>query len=143
VDAVCINQADVGERNHQVSNMHIIYTLAQSVVVWLGESGNHSDLTLDLVQNAAAVWRESEGVELDPIFHGKRNSTEGVPGQMARFITGWLALAQLFRRPWWRRVWAVQEVVFARSCVVRCGKRVIDWKDFVDAYFLLWTWPSL
>lgn len=37
VDALCINQADEGERNNQVALMRAIYTSACQVVVYLGE----------------------------------------------------------------------------------------------------------
>ncbi len=51
VDAVCINQKDISERNIQVTRMASIYKLAYSVVVWLGPESNDSKLalsTLDL-----------------------------------------------------------------------------------------------
>lgn len=38
VDAICINQHDVSERNHQIQLMRSIYTSAARVNVWLGES---------------------------------------------------------------------------------------------------------
>lgn len=37
VDALCINQGDIPERNQQVSIMRDIYNGAQDVLVWLGE----------------------------------------------------------------------------------------------------------
>ncbi|KIM94077.1 hypothetical protein OIDMADRAFT_136612, partial [Oidiodendron maius Zn] len=37
VDAICINQADMEERNHQVSQMCFIYEQAAAVLMWLGE----------------------------------------------------------------------------------------------------------
>jgi len=37
VDAVCINQSDVAERNNQVTNMPKTYSHASSVIVWLGK----------------------------------------------------------------------------------------------------------
>lgn len=37
VDAVCINQSDVAEKNVQVTMMAEIYSLAQCVVVWVGQ----------------------------------------------------------------------------------------------------------
>lgn len=37
VDAVCINQSDVAEKNVQVTMMSDIYSLAQFVVVWVGQ----------------------------------------------------------------------------------------------------------
>ncbi|KAF2826023.1 HET-domain-containing protein, partial [Ophiobolus disseminans] len=38
VDAICIDQSNVKERNHQVAQMRDIYTMASSVIVWLGPS---------------------------------------------------------------------------------------------------------
>lgn len=36
VDAVCINQSDNAEKNHQVSLKGSIYSMARGVVIWLG-----------------------------------------------------------------------------------------------------------
>jgi hypothetical protein len=36
VDALCINQQDVKERNHQVQHMSSIYGIARHVLIWLG-----------------------------------------------------------------------------------------------------------
>jgi hypothetical protein len=38
VDAICINQEDVMERNYQVSLMAFIYPRAKEVIVWLGDT---------------------------------------------------------------------------------------------------------
>jgi hypothetical protein len=37
IDAICINQNDLTERNPQVSHVGDIYSQATTVVVWLGE----------------------------------------------------------------------------------------------------------
>ena len=37
VDAICINQKDVGERGHQVGIMRDVYSKAVRVLIWLGE----------------------------------------------------------------------------------------------------------
>ncbi|KAH8883684.1 HET-domain-containing protein, partial [Thozetella sp. PMI_491] len=36
IDAVCINQADIHERNEQVKQMGDIYSRASRVLIWLG-----------------------------------------------------------------------------------------------------------
>jgi hypothetical protein len=36
IDAVCINQNDIWERNHQVGFMSFIYRQAYHVIAWLG-----------------------------------------------------------------------------------------------------------
>jgi hypothetical protein len=38
IDALCIDQARVGERNHQVGLMGNIYSNAEKVIVWLGNN---------------------------------------------------------------------------------------------------------
>jgi hypothetical protein len=42
IDALCIDQAQVGERNHQVGLMGKIYSHARDVIVWLGH--NHKQV---------------------------------------------------------------------------------------------------
>jgi hypothetical protein len=36
IDALCINQANIDERNHQVGQMDRIYKDAEEVVIWVG-----------------------------------------------------------------------------------------------------------
>jgi hypothetical protein len=38
IDSICVNQKIVLERNHQVQMMQLIYSNAQSVAVWLGDT---------------------------------------------------------------------------------------------------------
>ena len=42
-DALCINQADVEERNHQVGLMEFVYRRAARVLVWLGAQVDEPD----------------------------------------------------------------------------------------------------
>ncbi|KAF2451893.1 hypothetical protein P171DRAFT_347652 [Karstenula rhodostoma CBS 690.94] len=52
IDAICINQAEVGERNHQVGLMGEIYSRAAKVLVWLA-SGTEALLSaLDFFSDA-------------------------------------------------------------------------------------------
>jgi len=46
IHAICINQADVFERGHQVSMMGDIYESTQYVEIWLGEPGRVSPFNL-------------------------------------------------------------------------------------------------
>jgi hypothetical protein len=40
IDALCINQSNIPERNHQVAQMGDIFGSAQCVHVWLGETSS-------------------------------------------------------------------------------------------------------
>jgi Heterokaryon incompatibility protein (HET) len=50
IDALCINQEDIEERNEQVKRMTNIYTLAHRVIAWLGEESNDSKHALSTLQ---------------------------------------------------------------------------------------------
>jgi hypothetical protein len=43
--------------------------------------------------------------------------------------TIWSSVGALFRLPWFRRVWIIQEVVGAPHVKIVCGKWIIDWND--------------
>ncbi|KAE8313806.1 heterokaryon incompatibility protein-domain-containing protein [Aspergillus transmontanensis] len=96
VDAICIDQKSNVEKEQQIQLMANIYGKAENVIVWLGEEENDSTLTLARLQVAAEG--ESRLVDF--------NDT---------------ALIALLERPWFRRVWVLQEVGVARSVLVKCG----------------------
>lgn len=50
VDAICINQGSINEKNEQVGLMQDIYQLAVTVLVWLGPSTNDSDLAMKKIE---------------------------------------------------------------------------------------------
>ncbi|KAE8381526.1 heterokaryon incompatibility protein-domain-containing protein [Aspergillus bertholletiae] len=47
-----------------------------------------------------------------------------------RLIEGTEALVNVLDRPWWRRVWVLQEVILAHNVTVQCGAQIIDWAAF-------------
>ena len=54
IDAICINQNSVLEKNHQVPLMATIYSQAEKVVMWLGEEGDDSERAIDFIKR----WRD-------------------------------------------------------------------------------------
>ena len=56
IDAVCINQESIPEKNFQVAIMRYIYDQAQRVYIWLGEGG---DETAEMFRalNSLGRWR--------------------------------------------------------------------------------------
>jgi hypothetical protein len=53
VDSICINQSSISERNNQVKLMKDIYSLAQQVLVWVGESDSNSDTAMKYLAHLA------------------------------------------------------------------------------------------
>lgn len=124
VDAICINQADIEERGHQVGLMRDIFRLSERTVVWLGEESQDSALAIDLICELARMSRE----------HNSRSwlsyESEKV---LSLYDPAWRALTRLLRRPWFRRTWIVQEASVAQHLSIFCGHASISWDDFVRA----------
>lgn len=68
VDAVCINQANAKEKEHQILLLPAIYAKANRVVVWLGEACNDSDKALEAIRRAST--------ESTQLFNGKPSEQE-------------------------------------------------------------------
>ncbi|KAI1869195.1 uncharacterized protein JN550_005825 [Neoarthrinium moseri] len=116
VDAICINQTLVGERNHQLALMTRIYHGADSIIVYLGESADNSDTALDWIQD---LDQPTDYSKYETFSRGSKLPSVDRPSVEA-----------LFRRPWFRRIWVLQEITLARKAVVVCGNRQVSWDSF-------------
>ncbi|KAK7927663.1 heterokaryon incompatibility protein [Apiospora marii] len=106
VDAVCINQLNNSEKSIQIALMRRIYTKSIRCVVDLGEPTTGSDQALDRVNGIAG--KDDHGpVSGQPLDHGD-------------------ALNNLFHRPYFRRIWIIQEITSAPQVEVTCGSRSTD-----------------
>jgi hypothetical protein len=98
IDAIVIDQSNMAERNHQVPLMRDIYTGAESVIVWLGLATGSEELAFLLARHPSLLRIEE--------FH--------------------LALADVLNKPYWSRVWVVQEFVLAQRVDIWCGDLCVD-----------------
>lgn len=115
IDAICINQDDTDERNIQVLRMGHIYSLASRVMVWLGPEMDQTRCAFKVIADIA------EQVELSDDNYLIRSPNTSKP-DWARFDCTlpfddeiWQALTSLFKRPWFRRVWTMQEILLANQ----------------------------
>lgn len=69
VDAICINQLDVHERNIQTAQMRRIYLNAERVAVWLGLEYNESAEALALTREIVAA-HSTEPDSVEGLFRG-------------------------------------------------------------------------
>ena len=114
IDAICIDQNNIEERNIQVKRMYEIYGRALSVVVWLGEGTPGSDRAVDLIVKVAKLEQENQDVE-------------GNVGARVGGFDGsdWMSLILLLDRPYWRRVWIIQELALNHyDTAYICGERM-------------------
>lgn len=116
IDAVCINQQDVKERNHQVNQMGRIYSEAQRVVVWVGESDDSS----------ASAFRAVSSTLLPHQRHvGKRAYSIGQDFETMR---------PFWTRDYWNRLWIIQELVLARDILLQCGDSHVEWSKMASFF---------
>ena len=117
VDAICINQKNISEKNFMVSQMHIIYHNSKRVIAWLG------DPTLKSEQAFRSLARYmSEGPLMGDDQTGWQAVVENSKPMRNVDLSTWDALLDIFGRPWWSRAWIVQEVSCARAgWTLKCG----------------------
>ncbi len=120
VDAICINQQNVLERNSQISLMRRVHQNALRVLVWLGPEDEEVTLSI-------STWQElAKGGHFvhTQCFENDRDRTCGndIP-----------LLEPLFSRAWWSRTWTLQESVLAREVQMFCGQLELDWEALVQA----------
>lgn len=114
VDALCINQRDIDERSRQVLRMVNIYANAIETVAWLGKAADNSDLALDLMH---ILSNYDAGQDTWENAMKRQDQLE----EVAAYADHWTALEIFLSRPYWNRVWIIQEIVFARQLLICCG----------------------
>ncbi|MCJ1477094.1 hypothetical protein MMC13_005765 [Lambiella insularis] len=112
IDAICINQDDVLERNSQVSLMCQIYKKADHVSIWLGEEADDSSLALHTIVQLSQPSKRAPGEALT-----QSNPTVSADEK----LRCWRALWALYQRPWFERAWVRQEVALSQNHTVYCG----------------------
>ncbi|KAI3585791.1 heterokaryon incompatibility protein-domain-containing protein [Fusarium oxysporum f. sp. albedinis] len=125
VDALCIDQTNIKERGHQVNRMGEIYKKADKVVVWLGYlSGNATKLKSAITMLEAQV-AELPGIPRkwpreDPQWKSQWRQVEASLGPFCRdgLVDG---LESFMQKPWFSRVWVLQEVANAKNAIVTCN----------------------
>jgi hypothetical protein len=108
IDALCIDQSVNEERSHQVSIMGRIYSSASRVIVWLGL---YSGLAAE-----GLLWVVAE-------YLGNASTLDTLQDYEKQ-------LEELFRLPYWSRIWIVQEYVLAKSIDIWLGYLKRDGKMF-------------
>ena len=106
IDALCINQFDIQERNHQVKMMGEIYSTAEQVVVWLGPEP-------DLPRHERllnTIW----------VVVCMPCSTYNPDRKLGE------CLQRLSANSYWKQTWTIQEFILAQRIEIRSGADTLD-----------------
>ncbi|KAF3801187.1 hypothetical protein GCG54_00010869, partial [Colletotrichum gloeosporioides] len=134
VDALCINQRDLHEKAFHVNMMGEIYSHAWRVIICLGDDGHNGeaattafDAIRDYKRLAAKYITQSR------IADGsgwKPADDEGGYGLITRERL--LPAVQIYRKPWFGRVWVLQEIGLAEEALLAYGSSTINFTEIMD-----------
>ena len=91
VDAVCIDQSNDEEKNHQVQMLQRMFNGAREMIIWLGPGEEDTDDAMDFLRSNCLRF----------IPHDRLHRHPG--------------LAKIFARAWWTRVWTAMELLFRKD----------------------------
>jgi len=110
-DAICINQQDDLEKNVQVSMMGEIYKSCSKCLAWLGEDPEgHGKVAFDMIEDIAA---------------GGKVPFEECTGDVEHSAAKLISAEDIMKRPYWTRMWVIQETVLPAQVEYWCGKSIL------------------
>ncbi|KAI0911694.1 heterokaryon incompatibility protein-domain-containing protein [Ustulina deusta] len=135
IDALCINQDGVEERQREIQKMASIYRDATAVLLWLGPAeGDRRDImgsikmefagAADLISRIAMSHSE-----LYKVYEEKNQNAWTLMNEAYEDSSPFgLALRALFSLPAWKRVWIMQELVLAQDTYLLWGRELINFQ---------------
>jgi len=131
IDAICINQDDVEERNEQVKRMTHIYTHSQRVIAWLGEESADSKHAMDTLRHVAQQLESTKSGRIIASVAATERWLWRNDQPVAFDQPTWTALQNMVQRAWFYRLWCWQEIKLGGwGAVLQCGHDTIPWDDF-------------
>ncbi|KAF2822659.1 hypothetical protein CC86DRAFT_81114 [Ophiobolus disseminans] len=115
IDAICIDQQNIPERNHQIKQMGQIYSRAFLVYSWLGKMPSMAPFVTHL--RAGSQW-----------LHGQTGLPRNTIIQARDTVR-----SCVFNNEYWNRAWVTPEVVLARSVLILVGREPFKLPDLVQA----------
>jgi hypothetical protein len=161
IDQICINQADNAEKSDQVALMARIFGAARQVLIWLGPAADDSDRVMELWRDVGLMVQEQigddclvglserelatltthagesgpESLESVGVFH------KVVQAAVLRASDDFFeaAMAAWHGRPWFNRIWVLQEYILSREVPVYvCGEWRVE-ADLVDMAVFIYS----
>ncbi len=117
--------------------MRKIHESAANVFIWLGDEADESSLAIRLIPQLSGAFSTSEAYSNEVSL--RRREIHSWTSKE------WEALQALLSRPWFGRMWVLQELGVASSATVVCGNQSIPWQDISHLIGLMEdnTWLAL
>jgi hypothetical protein len=125
--------------------------------VWLGVANEYSERAIDCLRAFSRIYpteyievfdnadpllatahREAAHFRLQASLHKYSKLLSDPDNHIARSITAYeLSVYHFFNRPYWRRLWIIQELTNGRAGMsIVCGSQVTQWRCICDAAFV-------
>lgn len=121
IDAICIDQSDLNERNSQVGMMQTIFKKANQVIAWLGPGNANVESALDKLAKDLVPSTTRLSVAVATEVFAKITSAECD------------ALLELCGAAFWTRRWIIQELWLADLPIIWCGSASLAVPAFIAA----------
>ncbi|KAI0444708.1 HET-domain-containing protein [Xylaria telfairii] len=109
IDAICLNQADEGEKAQQIPVMGRIFGEAKVVHIWLGPEDHMTAKVFAFFKEAGLLPKV------------EKREMANLMGKILGGLDGLRAFGDFADRPWFSRRWVIQEACLARKATVHCG----------------------
>jgi hypothetical protein len=119
IDALCINQEDTKERNHQVGQMDRIYRDAKLVAVYVGRETEEDAQAMEYISK---IYNERLYIQK---FFRQRYYKEF-----------WEQILVFCRREYWTRLWVIQEIMLAAKLFIYCGDNHMSYEKLAEVFRL-------
>lgn len=129
IDSICIDQINCKEKSHQVQMMFDIYSSADLVLSCVGPHADNSEMIVEAAAEALEFALEKDEGEHDI-------ESVGLWDPESAWGEGYcIALEKCFEqfsnRPYWRRLWIVQEIhasgdIWSKKSRILCGSDSIE-----------------
>lgn len=130
-DAICIDQSNLEERAVQVASMGKIYQRCSSMYIWLGPTnpsfGDRNPFEMIL------HWYHNKHFHDLPGFSRTKNTGAWDYRDNPTYQAMYNLFIDGISRPWWERLWCIQEVALCPKAIVRMGWWWIPWTTFLEA----------
>ena len=148
IDAICINQSDVRERNSQITLMGDIYYTAKAVIVWLGTEDEDAKCAVELQGRfAPTIGRLVDQDRGEEMIGYPFNAIEFYEkfGIRQTSLEEWKCYAKFDRRAWFGRTWIIQEIALAKQIHLACGALRPKWEDMflLGAFMRVTYWGAV
>jgi hypothetical protein len=121
-DAMCINQEDDTEKTAQVQIMREIYEQARLVITWLGTEGDTDGVGFSFMRE---IYAHLGGPSLEAMNYTSFTQVDKLDLPKIN-DPKWKALCRVLFKPYFFRVWIIQELLAAKQCIIQCGTHIMD-----------------